>query len=103
MSPSLNHRASKARRLAFELASYVPLFAAFGLFAHLAWFGLRPTLAEGARLAEVHERFAGVHATLQRDLLDLRGELSALADPMTQERLRRRMRNAGLKPPGEPR
>ncbi len=99
MSPSPNPRAPWARRLAAELASYAPLFAAFAFFAHLCWFGLRPTLAERARLAEAREGWVEQHDNLHGRLGELRAELSAYADPMAQERLRRRMQNAGLKRP----
>lgn len=99
MSPSPNFRAHFVRRLAVELASYAPLFAAFAFFAHLCWFGLRPTLAERARLAEARDGWVERYDTLDGKLGELRGELSAFADPMAQERLRRRMQNAGLKRP----
>lgn len=99
MSPSPNSRARLARRVAAELASYAPLLAAFAFFAHLCWFGLRPTLAERARLAEARDGWVEQHGSLDARLGELRAELSAFADPMAQERLRRRMQNAGLKRP----
>ncbi|WP_145067054.1 hypothetical protein [Engelhardtia mirabilis] len=75
-------------------AHCAPLFVGGCLFAHIAWYGLRPALAERERLAgaavEVHQRQAdlsGEFATLER-------RRAALDDSFYRERLRRADRKA---------
>lgn len=67
----------------------LPAITASALFAHLAWFGLRPALAERERLsaaaAEVQHRHASEEAT-HGALQDLD---TALDDELYRERVRR--------------
>ena len=82
-----------------QLLRWLPLLAAFAFFSHLCWFGLRPTLAERARLEGVRHELVEQRAELEREAAELDLRERALADPIHQERVRRRIRNEATAPP----
>jgi len=72
---------------------WLPVLAAFGLFAQVCLLGLRPSLAESRRLADAEARLAGRYSASldQRDRLDRM--LRAQSDPIYLERERKLLRD----------
>lgn len=99
-------RIARARRsgaaASAEAFGWLPLLALFGLFAQVALLGLRPAMAERARLAEQAAVVAAREARLVAENDVHRMRLAALSDPVFQERVRRARRSAAFPTPPRP-
>jgi hypothetical protein len=93
--PLNSSRAGALARALSEFAGWLPLLAAFAFFSHLCWYGLRPALAERARMDRVHVELVNQHTALDQEAADLARAERALGDPIYQERIRRRLLHAG--------
>lgn len=76
-------------RLGGRIAYWTPVFAALGLFAQVAFLGLRPALSEGRRLADASDVLQARWET-DRDLYDAYElQVRVRQDPVFRERQRR--------------
>lgn len=76
------------RTLLRAVGDWLPIAAAAALVAHLAWLGLRPVLAERARLEAARERISEETRVLAAELSEIERLERATEDPIYQERLR---------------
>ncbi len=89
--------ASAVRHVAGRIAYWTPVLAALGLFAQVAFLGLRPALSEGRRLADASDML-GARWSQDRGLYDAyEMQLQARQDPIFLER-QSRMRRAKFVP-----
>ncbi len=78
-----------ARHVAARLVFWMPVFAALGLFAQVAFLGLRPAISEARRLADASDMLEGRWRRDQQlyDAYEL--QVQARKDPIFRERQRR--------------
>jgi hypothetical protein len=80
---------SRLRDFSRSMLGVLPACTAGALFAHMCWFGLRPALAERARLGTLEQDVEARHAALVAVESDLLRTSRALEDEIYRERLRR--------------
>ncbi|MBL8860516.1 MAG: hypothetical protein JNK02_00755 [Planctomycetes bacterium] len=86
--------------LAGRVAYWLPVFAALGLFAQVAFLGLRPALREAQRLASAAEVLEARRDANRAQVQAYELQLVARRDPIYRERQDRLRRAVRSEPPG---
>lgn len=80
---------SPMRHLAQRLLYWSPVFALMVLFAQIAFLGVRPALAESARMDIAERGMRERLAVAERNHGEIGAQMEMRKDPIFQERLRR--------------
>ena len=89
-----------ARRILSGLLYWAPVWVALLLLWQVATRGLKPALAEEARLEDEAEVVEQRHARTKGEFEALDRETAAWEDPVYRERRRREVREERVEPPG---
>ena len=81
-------RTRKVEHVGALITGWVPVFIGLGLFAQIAFLGLRPSLAERAALDRKQAALERMHAERLDRLGELEDWVRAQEDPIYQERVR---------------